>query len=56
MLVKDVGISPRDAWDVTMEEFFILVDIPEPQSEDISMMINFERKANGAKDKRYLIQ
>ena len=54
-IVKDLSISPSEAWKMDLYELILLSDDKEQASTDISMMINFERKANGARDKRHLI-
>ena len=54
--VNDLKIPPSEAWGLSYPELHILMEIDSNTVDnDISMMINAERKANGAKDKRYLL-
>jgi hypothetical protein len=54
--VNDLKIPPSEAWGMTYPELFILLEIEtNTVDNDISMMINAERKMGGAKDKRFLL-
>ncbi len=47
-MVKDIGISPPDAWNLDFAEVTNLIDKPEKDDQDLSLMLNFERVKNGA--------
>jgi hypothetical protein len=56
VLVNDHKIAPSEVWQLDYPEIYNLLDmVHNANNADISMMINAERKANGAKDKRFLI-
>lgn len=47
LCVKQLKISPRDAWSMDLVEIYHLSEI-KPNQIDESYMLNFERKINGA--------
>jgi len=50
------GISPIEAWQLEYPEIYVILDMEKNSIDtDTGMMINYARKRNGVKDKRYLI-
>jgi hypothetical protein len=47
-LIKDVGISPSEAWGLDMLECFKLLDLKLETKQDLSLMLNYKRLQFGA--------
>ena len=54
-LTTKAGIAPSEAWRLDYAEIQAILDLKSPTTTDISMLINAERKLNGATGE-YLIQ
>ena len=48
VLVKEYKIQPSEAWQMDFEEIKVLAEISTEQKQDLSFMLNYERKQNGA--------
>jgi hypothetical protein len=46
--VNTLKIQPSEAWGLSFEEIRYLSDINRESKQDLSLMLNFERKSNGA--------
>ena len=46
--VKELKIQPSEAWGLDFIEVKMLTEIKEKPSQDLSLMLNYERRANGA--------
>tara|TARA_B100000700_G_scaffold291867_1_gene351263 strand:+ start:777 stop:998 length:222 start_codon:yes stop_codon:yes gene_type:complete len=50
------GIAPSEVWQLDYPELFHILELSAATGGfDIAMMINAERRSNGARDPRYLI-
>ena len=52
MAVKDLKIQPSQAWELDFVELHVLIN-QDNSTDDLSVMLNFERVMNGA-DKKWL--
>jgi len=48
LCVNHLNIQPTEAWKVDIVEVVHLMDNPESNEMDLSVMLNFERVKNGA--------
>ena len=46
--VKELKIQPSEAWHLDFVEIKCLAELKGGPSQDLSLMLNFERKRNGA--------
>jgi len=46
--VKELKIQPSEAWGLDFVEIKYLADLDEANKQDLSLMLNYERKRNGA--------
>jgi hypothetical protein len=44
--VKDLNIQPSEAWGMDFKEIRVLTGLEDEVSQDISLMLNYERKQN----------
>jgi hypothetical protein len=45
--VIELNISPTEAWRLNFREISAITGIHDKNSQDLSLMVNWERKANG---------
>ena len=46
--ITEMKIQPSEAWTLDFNEIKYLFDLKSEQKQDTSLMLNFERKQNGA--------
>ena len=46
--MKELKIQPSEAWGLGFVEIRCLADMSNDEKQDLSLMLNFERKRNGA--------
>lgn len=49
-MIKDHNISPSEAWQLDMVDICCIADHKFESTQDTSMMVNAQRKANGMSD------
>ena len=52
--MRELGIAPSEAWKMDLSEYDALLDTGGTKG-DISLMVNANRKMNGAKGEQWLL-
>jgi hypothetical protein len=55
LCVKNLSIQPSEAWKLDFVEMYYLFDQEKNNTDDMSVMLNFEREINGA-SKEWLLK